>query len=59
MSEARTYTPQEAYEEDCRRKPTYDNGDPRVSWADLPQWAKWSWERSPSPRDWGTKKPPE
>lgn len=44
-----------AYEEDCRRMPTYrGNGKttPRPQWEDLPSYAKWSWEKNPTPREW-------
>jgi hypothetical protein len=48
-----TKTPaQLAYEEDVRRRPTYDNGVPRCTWDQLPDIAQWSWEKNPTPRDW-------
>lgn len=50
--EAREMTPQEAYEEDRRRRGMYDNGKPRPAWENLPEIAKWSWRRNPTPRNW-------
>ena len=48
-------TPGEAaYREDVRRRPTYDKGVPRLTWAQLDAWGKQSWERNPTPRDWTT-----
>jgi hypothetical protein len=41
-----------AYNEDVRRRPTYDKGAPRPAWAALETHAKQSWERNPTPRDW-------
>ena len=41
-----------AYNEDVRRRPTYDKGAPRRSWAQLDDHAKASWERNPTPREW-------
>ena len=41
-----------AYIEDVRRRPTYDKGAPRPTWAQLDTHAKWSWEREPTPRGW-------
>jgi len=43
-----------AYLEDCARKPTYETGEPRRSWESLEDWARWSWEREPTPRQWLT-----
>lgn len=34
-----------AYEADCLRRPVYHDGSPRKSWDNLPEIAKWSWER--------------
>lgn len=41
-----------AYNEDVRRRPYYDGGTPRRSWAQLDDHAKQSWERDPTPREW-------
>lgn len=41
-----------AYEEDVRRKPLYHDGTPRKTWAQLPEWAAWGWERCPTPREY-------
>ena len=41
-----------AYREDVRRRPTYDKGAPRPTWAQLDYHAKVSWERDPTPREW-------
>jgi len=41
-----------AYNEDVRRRPTYHTGERRPSWAQLATYAKWSWERNPTPRDY-------
>ena len=41
-----------AYEEDCHRRPNYHTGERRREWASLDQWAKTSWERNPTPREW-------
>lgn len=48
----RPMTACEAYTEDCRRKPYYHTGQRRPKWDDLPDFAKWSWQRNPTPRDW-------
>jgi hypothetical protein len=46
-------TPGEAaYREDARRRPSYDGGTPRPAWAALETYAKQSWERQPTPREW-------
>jgi hypothetical protein len=46
-------TPGEAaYREDVRRRPAYDKGAPRPAWATLETYAKQSWERQPTPREW-------
>lgn len=48
-----TVTPGElAYNEDLRRQPLYHTGEPRLTWAQLDAWAKQSWERNPTPRDY-------
>lgn len=44
-------TPREAYEEDCRRWPLYNDGGARKSWDDLGALARSSWEKDPTPRD--------
>jgi hypothetical protein len=49
---ARKSPGQVAYEADCAAMPTYRDGSVRIDWADLPDYAKWSWERNPTPRDW-------
>lgn len=36
------------YEEDVRERPFYHDGAPRKTWAQLPEWAQWSWNRLPS-----------
>lgn len=43
-----------AYEEDCRRMPHYGNAakTPRAAWHELRDYARGSWERNPTPRDW-------
>jgi len=41
-----------AYNEDLRRQPTYHTGKPRPAWTALETYAKQSWERDPTPRDW-------
>lgn len=49
------YTAEQAYAEDCRRKPTYTpNGKPRPPWEALPEFVQWSWRRNPTPRDWAS-----
>lgn len=40
-----------AYEEDCRRRPTYHDGAPRVGWGALPEFVKDSWRRTPIPKN--------
>jgi hypothetical protein len=37
---------QRDYEADVAKFPTYHNGKPRPPFADLPAWAKESWERA-------------
>lgn len=54
---ARPMTGREAYEEDVRRRPTYDNGAPRRSWDQLDDIAQLSWTRNPTPRDYPARKP--
>lgn len=41
-----------AYEEDCRRKPTYHDGTPRKSWEQLDEIEQLSWRRNPTPRNY-------
>lgn len=48
-------TGREAYEEDVRRRPLYENGAPRPDWDDLDEHAQWSWNKSPTPREWAKK----
>jgi hypothetical protein len=39
-----------AYETELRARPRYDDGGQRKTWDQLPEIAKWSWERNPTPR---------
>lgn len=39
-----------AYELDCGMLPHYHDGTLRRPWAELPDYAKESWERNPTPR---------
>jgi hypothetical protein len=39
-----------AYEEDVRREPKYDDGTPRITWAQLGALKRESWERNPTVR---------
>jgi hypothetical protein len=41
-----------AYETDCERAPRYHDGTPRLSWERLPDYARQSWERNPTPREY-------
>jgi hypothetical protein len=41
---------QAAYEADCAACPIYHDGGKRPAWEGLSEIARWSWERSPSPR---------
>lgn len=43
---------QVAYEEDCRRRPTYHTGQPRRAWHELDNEVRHNWEKSPTPRNW-------
>lgn len=43
---------QMAYEEDCRRRPLYDDGATRSPWDILPAAYQDTWHRNPTPRDW-------
>jgi hypothetical protein len=45
-------TGREAYEEDCRRRPTYSYGDKRLPWDRLPPAVQDTWNRNPTPREW-------
>lgn len=45
-------TGKQAYEEDCRRRPTYHDGTKRQHWDQLDKIAKDSWDRNPVPRNW-------
>ena len=37
------------YESDLQRRPLYHDGKPRKAWSQLPELARWSWEREPKP----------
>lgn len=53
MQQQNAKTPgQIAYEEDCKRRPTYDDATPRKTWDQLDKVSRWSWERNPTPRNW-------
>ena len=41
-----------AYEEDCRRQPTYYDGTPRRPWSRLGDVERLSWERCPAVPEW-------
>ena len=41
-----------AYVEDCRRRPTYENGSTRHTWTELCAAVRQNWEKYPTPRDW-------
>ena len=42
-----------AYEEDCKRQPHYPGQHRyRLTWEELDDIAKWSWERNPTPREY-------
>lgn len=45
-------TGREAYEEDCRRCPTYHNGEKRLAWEHLGRWCQATWDRNPTPREY-------
>jgi hypothetical protein len=47
-----------AYETDCERKPLYHDGTARQPWDRLPDYAQWSWNRNPTPRDYSRHSPP-
>lgn len=39
-----------AYEADCAREPLYHDKTTRKTWEQLPDFAKESWEKNPTPR---------
>jgi hypothetical protein len=41
-----------AYREDVVRRGFYPDGQPRRTWAQLSDWARSSWEKNPTARDW-------
>lgn len=43
-----------AYEADLRQQPRYHDGTSRRTWEQLSDFAKWSWERNPTPRTYRT-----
>lgn len=43
---------QVAYEEDVRRCPNYEHGEPRATWSMLKPWVQETWERDPTPRNY-------
>lgn len=43
---------QAAYEEDCRRRPLYEDGSARKTWSQLAYEVMENWERYPTPREW-------
>lgn len=43
-------SPQEAYEEDVSRCPTYEDGGARPMWHELPVHVARTWEKNPTPR---------
>ena len=40
---------QRAYERELKREPAYHWGAPRPAWENLPEIARWSWERGNEP----------
>lgn len=40
-----------AYEKELLTCPNYHDGMPRRAWGKLPDYAKWSWEKNPTPRE--------
>lgn len=40
-----------AYERDLTATPTYHDGKERRAWDQLPEYARWSWERNPTDRN--------
>ena len=49
------YTPQQAYEEDCRRCPRYHDLTSRLVWHQLSPWKQQSWIDDPTPRKYPDK----
>jgi hypothetical protein len=43
-------TGREAYETELKVFPNYEDGKPRKAWDQLPDYAKASWDRDPTPR---------
>ncbi len=43
-------TGKEAYEDDVRKRPNYENGQRRPKWEDLRETAQYSWNRNPTAR---------
>lgn len=41
---------QQAYEDDVKQWPTYDDGTPRKTWAQLSEWAQQTWRANPTKR---------
>lgn len=41
-----------AYEEDCRQQPTYADGTTRMTWEQLMDYARYPWEKNPTPREY-------
>jgi hypothetical protein len=39
-----------AYESECAVRPVYHDGTQRRTWDQLCEYARWSWERNPTPR---------
>lgn len=48
-------TPQQAYEEDCNLCPRYHDLTSRLVWHQLPEYAKQSWIKNPTPREYPDK----
>jgi hypothetical protein len=40
-----------AYEAELVYCPNYHDGSPRCPWEKLADYAKWSWEKNPTPRE--------
>lgn len=55
LIQGRKMTGKEAYEEDCRRKPCYDNGGKRKEWDELCPIFQRQWNEKPVPRNWNNK----
>ena len=43
-------TGKEAYEDDVKRDPIYQDGNRRLAWEQLTELARWSWDRNPTAR---------